>query len=369
MNTQPFHSTERLAYEADMADQLCEALQEATGGTVTRRESEVPFSEGSRLDLLLELEAAGRRLRLAVETLGQAYPRDVREAVWRLDDFLAATHDSKGDPVVKLIAAKSLSAGAKEALRDRDVGYFDRSGSLFLRTGPWIINIERPAPRRARKDSVSLFTDAREGVVHALLANRGEWLTGSELAKLAKTSDYTCSVVLKELEHREWVESTGAGKDLRRRLVKPARLLDDWAEEWTQRKDERSRWYLYVGKPAELLPKLARRLKDCGFDWAFTGTAAANVTSPLLTSVDAADIIVPKGASLVLADVLELKPAEKGANVTLVEREGASLLFRERHQDDISFFASPFIQYLDLLDGRGRNKELAQQLRQTVLEI
>lgn len=350
-----------------MADQLCDALVEATGGQITGRQSEVVFSEGARLDLLLELEAGGRHLRLAVETLGKAYPRDVRDAVWRLDDFLATTRGSKDD-TVKLIAAESLSAGAKAMLRERGVGYFDRSGTLSLRSGPWIINIERPAPRRARKDSVPLFTDAREAVVHALLAKAGNWLTGAELAALAKTSDYTCSVVLKELEQREWVESTGAGYNLRRRLVKPERLLDDWAEEWTQRKEERSRWYLYVGKPAELMPKLALRLQGCGLDWAFTGTGAANVSAPLLTSVDTAEIIVPKGAALGLADLLKLKPAEKGANVVLIEREGASLLFRELHDDDMSYFASPIIQYLDLLDGRGRNKELAQHLFQTVLK-
>jgi hypothetical protein len=368
MNDQPSPSKERLAYELGMADQLCDALEEATGGKVTDRKSEVVFSKGSRLDLLLEVEADGRHLRLAVETLGKAYPRDVRDAVWRLEDFLAATRASKDD-LVKLVAAESLSAGAKETLRQRGIGYFDGSGSLFLRSGPWIINIERPAPRRARKDSVPLFTDAREGVVHALLKCRGEWLTGSELAELAKTSNYTCSVVLKELERREWVESTGAGYNLRRRLVEPAKLLDAWAEEWTERKYERLRGYLFVGKPSELLPKLASRLKNAGMDWAFTGTAAANVAAPLLTSADTAEIIVPKGASPVLKDMLDLKPAEKGSNVTLIEREGASLLFRDLHQDDMSYFASPFILYLDLLDGRGRNKELAQHLRQSVLNL
>jgi hypothetical protein len=46
-----------------------------------------------------------------------------------------------------------------------------------------------------------------------------------------------------------------------------------------------------------------------------------------------------------------------------VEREGASLQFREQYSGDSSYFASPFILYLDLLDGRGRNKELAQHLR------
>jgi len=46
------------------------------------------------------------------------------------------------------------------------------------------------------------------------------------------------------------------------------------------------------------------------------------------------------------------------------ERGGASLLFQDRHPEYPSYFASPFILYLDLLDGRGRNKELAQHVRE-----
>ena len=41
---------------------------------------------------------------------------------------------------------------------------------------------------------------------------------------------------------------------------------------------------------------------------------------------------------------------------------GASLLFRDVQQEYPAYFASPFMLYLDLLDGRGRNRELAQQV-------
>jgi hypothetical protein len=65
-----------------------------------------------------------------------------------------------------------------------------------------------------------------------------------------------------------------------------------------------------------------------------------------------------------MADLLGLKPVSKGANVTLIEREPASLLYRYRHPDHPAFFASAYILYLDLLDGRGRSKELADHLRE-----
>jgi hypothetical protein len=354
--------TARLAYEAEVADQLCAALADATDGEIVAREAEHRAGEGPSLDLLLTLVAGGKSLDIAVETLRHAYPRDVRAAVWKLDEYKLAS--KRQQDLLTLIAAESLSPGARELLRKRGIGYFERNGNLYLRWRNWLVNIERPAQASARKESTSLFTDSREMVVHALLMHRKDWLTGGELAEMAQTSTYTCSVALQELERREWCESSGAGRTLRRRLTKPRQLLDAWAAHWTKRKEERTRWYVFTERSNLLLMHLTYQIDKAGvsFDWAFTGTAAANVYAPLLTSVDTAEIIVPPGHAEELAKTLHLKPADKGANVTLVERDGASLLFRDLHPEYPSYFASPFILYLDLLDGRGRNKELAQHV-------
>jgi hypothetical protein len=152
----------------------------------------------------------------------------------------------------------------------------------------------------------------------------------------------------------------------RRRLIRPRQLLDAWAEQWVKRKEDVTRWYAFSEQPSALLTQLTARIENAAvpFDWAFTGPAAANVYAPLLTSVDIASIIVAPGEAERLAKALHLKPAEKGANVTVVERGGASLLFRHNHADFPATFASPFIVYLDLLDGRGRNRELAQHVLQ-----
>ena len=192
-----------------------------------------------------------------------------------------------------------------------------------------------------------------------------EWLTGIELAEQAKTSSYTCSLVLQELTMREWVESTGAGPSKRRALTRPEKLLDAWAEHWQARKEQQTKWYTFVENPNQMLAHLADRIDrhSVDFPWAFTGTAAANAVAPLLTNTDGAEIIVPKGYARKMADVLGLSPVSKGANVTLIEREEASLLYRYRHPDHPAFFASGYILYLDLLNGRGRNKELADHLR------
>lgn len=349
----------RQAYEVEVADQLCAALTTTTGGQILSRQTEYAIGNGLRLDLVLTLSVDDKHVDLPVEILRHAYPRDIREAVWRLGEYAEGNHNGQ---LIPLVAAESLSPGAKDMLRKRGIGYFELSGSLYLRWRTWLIDIERPGPPSSKKLRSALFTESREMVVHALLINRNKWMTGVELAEQANTSPYTSSTVMQELERREWCESSGAGPTLKRRLIEPRKLLDAWAEHWKTRKEERSRWYTFESRPNQLLTQLTAQIERSAVntDWAFTGTAAANVYAPLLTSVDTAEIIILPGQTDHFVDALKLKQADKGSNVSLISRTGTSLLFREQHPDFPSWFASPFILYLDLLDGRGRNKELAE---------
>ncbi len=353
----------RHAYELEVSDELCAALASATNGQIVSRRAEIAFDRNLRLNLLLTLRVGEYSAEVAVETVRNAYPRDVQAAIWRLNEYQISSRERM--TAIPLVAAESLSPGARDMLRKRGIGYFERNGNLYLNHGSWLVNIEKPQPEVAKRGVTSLFSEAREMVVHALLVNRHKWLTGGELAEISHTSQYTCSVVLQELERREWSESSGSGRTLRRRLSKPRALLDDWAEHWKKRRNERTRWYCFVDQPKRMLSRLTDEIDKAGlsFPWAFTGTSAANIYAPLLTSTDTTEIVVPHRSGKDLAMALGLKPAEKGANVTLIERDGTSLQFRDLHPNyPSSYFVSPFILYLDLLDGRGRNKELAESV-------
>lgn len=350
-------------FEKHMLGMLEKALIEAFGSEALVRDASYKFL-GAKLDGVIEIKALGKTLRVFVEVKKKVYPRDLRNAVYQLHRSISK--NSHGHEVIGLLAAEVLSPGAKLELRKQNIASFELGGSLYLKHGSWFINIEKPSRRSKRNtQGIDLFTEARESVIHALLMNSHRWVTGTELAELAETSSYTCSLVLQELTLREWVESIGGGPNKRRMLTRPDRLLDAWSEQWKERKEKKSRWYIFVENPKYLLAHLAERIEcnKVSYPWAFTGTTAANIYTPLLTSTEGVEIIVPRSYSDRMAEVLDLKPVSKGANVTLIEREPASLLYREMHLDHSSFFASPYILYLDLLDGRGRNKELADHFR------
>lgn len=367
--------------ELALLQAFVQAFQASTDSHLVEQREEIAFAEHrrERLDALLTfaLPDNGAVFELAVEAVNAAYPRDAR----RLIEYLATFHElhepSGSKPAIPVVVAHHLTDGAKDAFRAAGINYFEASsGSLRFRDGTWFIDIERPSKSSAGRKVGNVFSGAREQVVHALLmhwlrADEDDWLPGNELAVMADTSPFTVSKTLQELEKYDWVETTGAGPTLRRRLKRGRALLDAWANEWTHRAhtEPRTRWYTYAGGKGGIVDWMLEKLAD-RTGWAVTGAAAANAQVPHLTTVDRVQIIVPRGLGEAWAQDLRLERTDKGSNVTLIERAGASLMFLDEHpaRPD-SRFASPFIQYLDLLDGVGRNKELATEFRSRVLRM
>lgn len=352
-------------------------LRSTTGFHAGHETFEVPFGDrrqNAQLDALLETTTPdGRTCVLAIEMKRIAYPRDVRMAISHLMAYrTTAPHDTQ---VELCLVAETISPGSRDALRKAGINYYDQSGTLYFRHQTWLVDIERAPLRPARKKEIALFSGAREQVIHALLhhwySKHDEgYLSGSELALLAQTSTYTVSSTMQALEQLDFVESKGAGPSQRRRLRDPAALLDAWAEEWSRRREVKTRWYTYAHKGNITDQVIDGFVEHAQQEWALTGAAAANAIVPRLTNVDRVEVIIQPGEAEQLASAMGLSQAEKGANVVMIERTGASFLFLHEHPERTrSHFASRFIQYLDLLNGYGRNKELADEFRKLALKI
>lgn len=366
------------AAEQTLVQEFVAAFEAATASQVISQYEEIAFDERHKLDALLRVQLPNQAdpVDVAVEAVDATYPRDAH----RLADFLTCFNDQRGQaapPAVPVVAARHLTRAAKDVLRDAGINYFESSsGTLFFRYRTWLIDIERPSKQAPERKIGSLFNGAREQVVHALFMHwyqMGEqgWVAGNELATTAETSTFTVSKTLQELEKHDWVEATGSGPSQRRRLKNASGLLDAWSDEWTRRarSEPRTRLYTYAGSRAGIVDRMLEKLAG-RTGWAISGAAAANAKLPFLTGVDRVLVVVPPGVAKLWADEMGLERTEKGSNIIFVERSGASLQFLEEHPErPDSRFTSPFIQYLDLLDGVGRNKELASEYRERVLRL
>lgn len=341
---------------------LLEALQSLPALQAELRSLQSPpTATGYRPDAEISLQVAGQHFTLRVETKRELFPRDVREVLWQIRPK-GGPHD---DPAtLRLIAADSLSPGAKDLLKAERVGYYDRGGSLFLPAPGAYIYVDKPAPKSMTKAIGSLFTGRRAQVTHALLLHAREWLTGKDLAELAQVSTATVSQVMNELERMDLLKPNSHGQHKGRQVREPGRLLDQWAEHLVLLKPQLFRRYFLPGLRAEqLLDAVARAFADHNVTYAVSFEAGAQRYAPYLSSVSQVKCRSLTGAALDAGlAALNARAVDEGANFSVMETKSAGdLLFRE--QLDRTWLASPIQVYLDLLRGEGRAKELAQNLR------
>lgn len=317
------------------------------------------------LDAAVDLHVAGKSLAVLVEAKKAVYPRDVRQVIWQIRDASRAWAGSHAGDAVSLIAAESISPGAKELLRSEGMGYYDSGGSLYLPAPGIYLYIDKPPPKTLVKAIRSLFSGRRAQVLHALLVHRQTWFGVTELAQLAQVSPATASQMLTELERFDWLASRGQGPSKERSLREPTALLDAWAK---QVKADRApvlrRYYVPAAKPDALPMRVAEALEGRGVEYAISHEAAAQRLTPFLTSVSQVRLRLLPGqaAEAALAD-LGARMVTEGANLVVIETKSAGeLLFRERLEG--LWLASPIQIYLDLLRGEGRSKEMAEHFRQ-----
>ena len=316
-------------------------------------------------EVSVSMQVAGRPLALRVELRKALYPRDVRQTLWQIRDASSLrTGDAAAPNALPLLAAESISPGAKDLLKAERVGYFDSGGSLYLPAPGALFFVDKPPSKSASRTLRSLFSGRRAHVLHGLLTRRADWLGVIELAKDVSVSPSTVSMVLTELERRDWLDSRGQGPGKQRHLTQPSALLDAWATSLRQQPAEAMRRFFVPSLKGDALAAgLDGVCSSRGINYAVTHEAAAQRYAPFLSNVSQIRVRLPTGPATeaALAE-LGARPVTEGANlVVLYTKSTADLLFRQRVNG--VWLASPIQTYLDLVRAEGRAKELADHLR------
>ena len=317
-------------------------------------------------DARVDLWAGGKPVTLLIAVKKALYPRDVRQALWRFQEFARRWPQSaEGGQTVSFLVAQSISPGAKDLLRDERVGYFDTGGSLFLPADNIYVYVDKPPPKTLSKSIRSLFSGRRARVLHALLMRNGEWFGVKEIAEQTRVSPATASQVLTELERFDWMVSRGKGPTKERHLQEPGALLDTWVKQLALMRPLEMRRYFVPVLPAEgLVQKLAGLCTANKAEYAITHEAAGQQYAPFLSTVSQVRCRLMAGAPADGAlSALDAHTVDHGANLAVIEvKSSAELLFRQLI--DGTWLASPVQVYLDLVRSEGRARELAKHLRQ-----
>lgn len=358
------YETERIIVE-----KLLEALRELPLVHTHSPEWQVALARNSRrADARVDLEMAGIEVRLLIEVKKSVYPRDVRDILWQIRQFGLAGHLNDPGTTVPLLAAESISPGARDLLRAENVGYYDLGGSLFVPGRGAYIYIDKPPSKTLAKTVHSLFQGKRSQVLHALLLHPDDWFSVKALAELAKVSPATASETLSAIERFDWISSRGQGPSKGRRLMAPGLLLDEWAKQATAARTlSLRRYYVPSIDPASLAERLDEVCDAKGVEYVLTQETAAQLYAPFLTNVPQVKCrIVPGRTAETAISDLGARAVSEGANLMVADTKSpAEFLFKRRIGR--SWLASPVQVYVDLLRGGGRAKEMAEHLRKEKL--
>jgi hypothetical protein len=316
-------------------------------------------------DARIDLHIGGESVSLLIEAKRAVYPRDVREVIWQLRRYMDHAPSERANVQrLPLIVAESISPGAKELLREAQVGYFDSGGSLYVPARGAYVYIERPPPKPVAKALRSLFSGRRTQVLHALLVRPRWWVSVKELAEQSQASPATVSQVMGELERFDWLETRGQGPTKERLLREPGALLDAWSKQLgLGRPPTLRRYYVPAVKPHDLPERLDHVFDRQQITYAITHEAAAQRYTPFLSSVSQVRCrLMPGRPAEEALGALDARVVTEGANLAVIEvKSSGELLFRERV--DGAWLASPIQVYMDLMRSEGRAKEMAEHLR------
>lgn len=353
----------------ELLDGLIDAIGELPEGQAWIEGREVALTpRGYKVDALIAAMVAGRPLQLLVEAKREAFPRDVREAIWQLRNHLAHQTHQNSD-VVPFFVARAISQGAREILREEKIGFYDLGGTLYIPSRSTFVYIDRPVPAKSTKALGSIFQGQRARVVQAVFARHPAWISVKQIAEDAQVSPATASDTLRDMERREWVEVEGSGPSKLRRLCAPGPVLDAWATFLANQKPLNvKRYYVSCADTEELARKLARVCREVDAPYAVTAEAAAQVYAPYLSSVSQLRCRIAPGPSHDLAlEMLQARPVAEGWNLGVIETKARGDVIAGEHIDDVAL-APPLQVYLDLLQGSGRAKEMAAHLRKERLD-
>lgn len=350
--------------EAEIVRQLVGTLNEMPDSDA-RIALEGPRNEPNS-DARVEGRISGKPITLLVEVKRHVYPRDVHQYLYRIRDVMRRT-DIDFNGSVLLLAAHSISPGAKEILREAKSAYYDSGGSLFISSQGLLVDRERPPAPSEERAIRTLFTGTRARVLLAMLDRPKEWINVKHIAADADVSTATASEVLQALERNDWVMTEGAGPNKQRRLVRPGDVLDAWAKFIETRKPAKQRRYYVTLNHVDATYRIPKTFDKYRIEYALTGEAAAQHYAPWLTHVSIMRfrLVYSNRVEDALSE-LDAKLTTEGANLSVIEVASPKDIAFRRREDDL-WYAHPIQVYLDLLRLEGRAKDAAQHLRKEVI--
>lgn len=350
-------------------DAFVSALQRIPSARAHLIARETPGGPDRGIDFVIEATVAARAITLLVAARTAAFPRDVRDVIWRLRAHTSQVASDGGVQRLPVLIADVISPGARAALRAGGVGYFDRSGSLFLPTPGAFVYIDSPQPKQARPTSSAIFFGRKAQVLSAIFERRAHWVSVKEIADVSGVSAATVSQTLMDLERRKWMQSRGGGPAKLRRLTDARAMIGTWATYVCEHRSPSAQLYQVPPAREDLPLRLAEVCNRCDTGYTVTGQAAAHIYNPGFAGPSRTLCRMVAGVRAKQAlTALGARPVTEAWNLKVFETRSPIELAYGQTVGGVRL-ASMLQIYLDLLQGPEQDKNQAEFFRRERLGV
>ena len=306
-----------------------------------------------KIDAILNFSVMSKQIeKFAVAVKSQVNVRDVLPMIESLKKAGEQLEKFSGG----MLMARYLSKSVQDVLKLNGISYADATGNFMITspsTGTFVMSDAgaKSDPWRTRgRPSDSLKGNAPAKVIRTLIDEEPP-MTMTELIRLSNSSS---SVVYRVVEYLE-EEGLLLREEKAITFVDFKKLLQRWSEEYSFYGNNSVIGFLSLRGIEDAL----KRLKNVrGFEYAITGSVAAARYAPY---ADAKQLNIYSSSPLDLANELDLRPVESGANV-MIAATAYDIVYRASVIDRGLIYVASSQIAVDLLSGPGRNPSEAEYL-------
>ena len=300
------------------------------------------------IDILFDTLVSGKPARIIIEVKSQGEPRLVRMAISQLKSYLQEYKDAYG-----ILVAPYLSDTSRQICKEEGVGCADLAGNAFISFKNILIDRSGiPNPFAVKRIAKSVFPPKSSRVLRVLLVSPSKKWFVEEMSTEAGISIGLVSKVKQALLAEEWIREEGK----KFYLVKPEEALARWTDNYSYKRNEI--YSFYSGLSEDQLEKAIG--KECikrNLQYGLALFSGARKVAPFVRFLRFFAYV--DGNTDEIADALQFKKVESGANVSLIDPYDEGVFYGLQNINGVNV-VSDIQLYLDLKSYKGRGEEAAQ---------
>lgn len=306
--------------------------------------------DDKEIDIVLTVTISGKPVEFIVEVKSQGEPRLVRMAIAQIKDYIQDRKDTYG-----ILVAPYISDAGRQICKEAGIGCLDLAGNAFLSYKKIFIERSgRPNPFSVSRVSKSVFSPKSSRILRVLLSDLSKKWYVDEMSREAEISIGLTSRVKQSLLAEEWIKE----EDKRFYIINPEAILDQWVNNYSYNKNPAFSFYSGMSE-SQLETAIKKECEKRKYRYGLALFSGARKTAPFVRFMRF--FFYLEGDMDKIADALQLKKVESGANVTILQPYDDGVFYGIQEINGVQV-VSDIQLYLDLKSYKGRGEEAAQAI-------